>query len=76
MLVPHVINGQSVPEESRTGVVYNPATGEQLRTVSFASAQTLDDAITAAEKALPGWRKTGLAKRAAIMFNLHNIISS
>ena len=76
MLVPHFINGQSVPGESRTGVVYNPATGAELRTVSLADAKTLDDAIAAAEAALPGWRKTGLAKRAAVMFNLHNIITS
>ena len=76
MVVPHFINGQSVPGESRTGVVYNPATGAELRTVSLADTQTLDDAIAAAEAALPGWRKTGLAKRAAVMFNLHNIITS
>ncbi len=75
MLVPHFINGKTTPEDDRVGAVYNPATGAQIRSVSFASATTLENAIDAAEAALPGWRKTGLAKRANVMFKLREIIT-
>ena len=64
MLVPHIINGTEVPEDTRTGAVFNPATGAEIRRVSFASTATLERALDAAEAALPGWRATGLQKRA------------
>ena len=54
--------------------MYNPATGEQTGTLPFADATTLEHAVDIAAAALPGWRATGMAKRANIMFNLRQII--
>lgn len=76
MLVPHIINGTEVPEDTRTGAVFNPATGAEIRRVSFASTATLERALDAAEAALPGWRSTGLQKRAQVMFRLRDIIAA
>lgn len=75
-VVPHLIDGVEVSEAERTGNVYNPATGEITKLVPLGSAATIAQAVQAAENALPGWRETGLAKRAAIMFRLQQIISS
>ncbi|MCQ9342993.1 CoA-acylating methylmalonate-semialdehyde dehydrogenase [Corynebacterium kozikiae] len=78
MRVSHFINGQLAAEnsEDRTAPVFNPATGKQIREVAVASTSTLEEAIAAAEAALPGWRATGLQKRAQVMFNLREIINS
>ncbi|MFZ2274216.1 aldehyde dehydrogenase family protein, partial [Corynebacterium variabile] len=72
----HLIGGeqQHTTGGERTGAVYNPATGEQTGTLPFADATTLEHAVDIAAAALPGWRATGMAKRANIMFNLRQII--
>ncbi|MFZ2561815.1 MAG: aldehyde dehydrogenase family protein, partial [Corynebacterium variabile] len=70
----HLIGGEAISTANRTGAVYNPATGEQTGTLPFADATTLGHAVDIAAAALPGWRATGMAKRANIMFNLRQII--
>lgn len=70
----HLIGGEAISTATRTGAVYNPATGEQTGTLPFADATTLGHAVDIAAAALPGWRATGMAKRANIMFNLRQII--
>uniref|UniRef100_UPI0037355D6F aldehyde dehydrogenase family protein n=1 Tax=Corynebacterium variabile TaxID=1727 RepID=UPI0037355D6F len=70
----HLIGGEAISTATRTGAVYNPATGEQTGTLPFADATTLEHAVDIAAAALPGWRATGMAKRANIMFNLRQII--
>jgi malonate-semialdehyde dehydrogenase (acetylating)/methylmalonate-semialdehyde dehydrogenase len=71
----HWISGS--PREGRSGrsgVVYNPATGEQTGAVDFASADEIDDAVQAAKAAFPGWRSTSLARRAEIMFAIRELV--
>ncbi|RNE49315.1 CoA-acylating methylmalonate-semialdehyde dehydrogenase [Corynebacterium alimapuense] len=75
-VVPHIIGGRQLAESEHFGKVYNPATGLVTASVAFASRDTVDAAISAAQAAAPGWRSTGLAKRAAVMFKLHEIITS
>lgn len=54
--------------------VYNPATGEVAREVSFASASDVDAAISAAHDALPEWAATPPLKRARVMFKFKELI--
>lgn len=76
-LIPHIINGQEVsaPEHAqRTSPVFNPATGQQTADLALGSVATVEEAVAAARAALPAWRATGLAKRAAVFFRLREII--
>ncbi|WP_417287931.1 aldehyde dehydrogenase family protein, partial [Corynebacterium variabile] len=51
----HLIGGEAISTATRTGAVYNPATGEQTGTLPFADATTLEHAVDIAAAALPGW---------------------
>ena len=73
-LIPHVINGEKVDAAERTSPVYNPATGEEQHQLAVASVETVEQAIAAAEAALPAWRATSLTKRTNIFFNLRHLI--
>ena len=71
--VSHWINGRIVPSTSgQSRPVFNPATGEQTKTVDIASVEEIDAAVAAAKAAFPMWRATSLAKRADIMFRIRN----
>jgi len=73
--VTHWINGKSVPSTSgRTGNVYDPATGEIIAQVAFASREEVDHAVAAASAAFAGWRSTPLSRRAEVMFALRDRI--
>ena len=71
--VSHWIDGKVVPSASgQSRPVYNPATGQQTKTVDIASVEEIDQAVAAAKAAFPAWRATSLAKRADIMFRIRN----
>src|SRR5690349_18914578 len=53
----------------RAGTVYNPATGEASAEVPLATREDVDGAIAAALTAFDVWSRTGLNKRATILFN-------
>ena len=72
--IPHVIAGEKVTDAERTQPVYNPATGEVQHELSIASVATVEQAIAAAQAALPAWRKTSLTKRADVFFNLRQLL--
>jgi malonate-semialdehyde dehydrogenase (acetylating)/methylmalonate-semialdehyde dehydrogenase len=73
--VSHWIGGKPVLSNSgRSGVVWNPATGEQQAEVDFASAGEVDQAVAAAKAAFPAWRATALSRRAEVMFKLRHLI--
>jgi len=74
MEIPHLIAGREVTGDLRSGPVFNPATGEQIATVGFADAARVEEAIAAASAALPGWRATGLIKRADVFFRLRQLL--
>ncbi len=72
--IPHVIAGEKVTDAERTQPVYNPATGEVQHELGIASVATVEQAIAAAQAALPAWRKTSLTKRADVFFNLRQLL--
>ncbi len=75
--ISHWIDGKVVAGTSgRTGVVWNPATGEQQSEVDFASAAELDQAVAVAKAAFPAWRATNLSRRAEVMFHMRELISA
>ena len=75
--VSHWINGQLVESTSgKSRPVYNPATGQQTKTVDVASPEEIEMAVTAAKAAFPMWRATSLSKRADTMFRIRNAFDS
>ncbi|MEX2628264.1 MAG: CoA-acylating methylmalonate-semialdehyde dehydrogenase [Ilumatobacteraceae bacterium] len=73
----HWIDGRAVEGTSgRTGVVYNPATGEQSGAVDLAAPGEVDAAVAAAKAAFPAWRATSLARRAEVMFHLRELVDA
>jgi malonate-semialdehyde dehydrogenase (acetylating)/methylmalonate-semialdehyde dehydrogenase len=74
--VSHWINGRPVAATSgRTGALTNPATGEIIAEVGFASAEDVDRAVAAAKAAFFEWRSTPLSRRAEVMFLLRDLIA-
>ena len=74
--VAHWINGKPAPSTSgRTGSIYNPATGEIIGQVAFASSEEVDQAVASAKSAFVTWRSTPLSRRAEIMFRLRELIA-
>src|ERR1700761_6330933 len=73
--VTHWIGGPPMESRSgRSGVVWNPATGEEQARVPFASAEEVDRAVATAKEAFPGWRSTALSRRSEIMFRLRELV--
>ncbi|SEJ32480.1 CoA-acylating methylmalonate-semialdehyde dehydrogenase [Demequina mangrovi] len=73
-LIRHHIAGAETGAGERTGEVRNPATGEVAGQVAYASAAEAEQAIAAAAAALPGWRATGLIKRADVFFRMRHLL--
>ena len=74
-LVGHWIDGKVVEERpERLGDVYNPATGERIKQVAFASAEDVDRAVASAQLAFTTWSKTSLVKRARVMFTFAELL--
>ena len=75
--ITHWINGSSwTGKASRTGDVFNPATGLKTGEVDFAEIATIDEAIESAAKAFPMWRDTSLTKRAQIVFKFRELLNN
>jgi malonate-semialdehyde dehydrogenase (acetylating) / methylmalonate-semialdehyde dehydrogenase len=73
--VNHWIGGQHVAAKSgRAGAVHNPATGEVIAEVGFASAEEVDRAVATAKAAFVEWRATPLSRRAEVMFRFRELI--
>ena len=66
--IAHFIDGAERSGGTRTGPVWNPATGEQQANVAFADRSTVNDAVAAAKRAFPTWSQTPPHRRAAILF--------
>lgn len=60
----------------RSGIVWSPATGEQLGIAPFANNEEVDAAVAAAKEAFPIWRATSLSRRAEIMFRLRHLLDT
>lgn len=75
LLINHFVGGEASQTASgRTGPVWNPATGQQIAEVNFASIEDVDHAVATAKAAFPAWRATSLSRRAEIMFKFRNLI--
>lgn len=73
--VPHHINGQVVNETHSEGqAVYNPATGESIGHVSFASKALCEKTVAVAKEAGIGWAQTPAIKRARILFRFRELL--
>jgi malonate-semialdehyde dehydrogenase (acetylating) / methylmalonate-semialdehyde dehydrogenase len=76
-LVNHWIAGKPVTAEPhRTGVIYDPATGEERSSVAFATRDDVDAAVTAAATAFDSWRDSSLTERARIMFAFRELLDA
>jgi malonate-semialdehyde dehydrogenase (acetylating)/methylmalonate-semialdehyde dehydrogenase len=75
--ISHWIDGAVVPGASgRSGVVFNPATGEQSATVDFADVGEVDAAVAAAVAAFPAWRATSLSRRSEVLFRTRELVDA
>src|SRR5271167_857135 len=74
--IPHYIDGKRVSGAgARGGDIFNPATGEKIRRVGFASADELDAAVQSAAKAFPAWAATPPLSRARILFKFLELLA-
>ncbi|MFZ9483837.1 MAG: CoA-acylating methylmalonate-semialdehyde dehydrogenase, partial [Ilumatobacteraceae bacterium] len=75
--ISHWIDGKVVESTSgRSGVVFDPATGQQQASVDFASVAEVDQAVAVAKAAFPAWRATSLSRRAEIMFRMRELVDA
>jgi len=71
----HWIDGKAVAGTSgRYGPVWNPATGEQAAQVALASLEEINAVVASAKAAFPAWRRTGLGRRAEVMFRFRELL--
>ena len=71
----HFIGGQAIPATSgRSGVVWNPATGEAQAHVGFANEADVNAVVAHAKAAWPAWRDTPVSKRSEILFKLRELV--
>ncbi|MRW83389.1 CoA-acylating methylmalonate-semialdehyde dehydrogenase [Pseudoduganella sp. FT26W] len=67
--ITHFINGVTVETQSgRHADVFNPALGEPVAKVALGTAEEVDAAVRAAEKAFPSWSATPPLTRARVLF--------
>ena len=75
--ISHWIDGKVVEGTSgRTGVVFDPATGQQQAAVDLASVAEVDAAVAVAKAAFPAWRATNLSRRAEVMFHMRELVDA
>ena len=69
-----IAGGEVATTSGRSGVVFDPATGEQAAEVGFASLDEIDRAVAVAAEAHRSWRAVSLSRRAEIMFKLRELV--
>jgi malonate-semialdehyde dehydrogenase (acetylating)/methylmalonate-semialdehyde dehydrogenase len=73
--VNHHIGGELVKESNpENHPIYNPALGEVIGQVHFASKATCDKAVTTAKEAGIEWAQTPAIKRARILFRFRDLL--
>ena len=69
------VGGRWVPSRaSETLDVHNPARGEVIARTPLSTAEDLDAAVNAAEKAFPAWRDTPAVTRARALFKFRALL--
>jgi malonate-semialdehyde dehydrogenase (acetylating)/methylmalonate-semialdehyde dehydrogenase len=75
-IVQHYIGGATVVSASgRTSPVFDPALGEQTKSVALADAGEIDAAVAAAKAAFPAWRDTSITKRQQVIFRFRELLN-
>jgi malonate-semialdehyde dehydrogenase (acetylating)/methylmalonate-semialdehyde dehydrogenase len=75
--ISHWIDGKVFEGGSgRSGVVFDPATGQQQSAVDLASVEDVDHAVSVAKAAFPAWRATNLSRRAEVMFHMRELVDA
>ena len=76
--IEHWINGKGSidAQDGVFGDVYDPAAGQVAARVPLAGPDGVDRAVHAATEAFEGWRRTSLAKRAAILFAFRELVTA
>ena len=75
--ITHFIGGKKWEGSAeRTGEVFNPASGEVIAHVDFATTEVVNDAVKAAQRAFVDWRTTSLAKRTQVLFAFREIVNN
>ena len=73
----HFINGQTVQGASgRVSDIFNPSLGEVSGHVALASTAELNDAVAAAQAALPEWSAMNPQRRARVLFNFKSLVEA
>jgi len=73
--VHHHIGGQLITDDRiKTHTIYNPALGEAIGEVHFASAGTCDLAVASAKQAFKSWSETSPIKRARVFFKFRELL--
>ncbi|GBR05777.1 CoA-acylating methylmalonate-semialdehyde dehydrogenase [Asaia siamensis] len=74
-LIQHYINGSRTEGHgSARGDVFNPATGQVTAQLALGDVKDVDDAVTAARAAFPGWAQTTPLARARVLFRFRDLI--
>ncbi len=74
--ITHWINGKAWDGgPARTGQVYDPATGQQVASVDFASAAEVDQAVSGAVIAGRAWAKVSLTRRTDVLFGFRQLLA-
>ena len=75
--ITHWIGGKPATGEStRTGAVWNPATGAQQAEVLLASTADVDAAVKAAAAAFETWSETSLSQRTKVLFAFRELVNA
>jgi len=73
----HFISGRLTPGRSgRSGPVYNPATGQVVAQVPFASADEVDLAVASARAAQASWGSASISRRTEVLFSFRHLLHS
>jgi malonate-semialdehyde dehydrogenase (acetylating)/methylmalonate-semialdehyde dehydrogenase len=76
-MITHWIDGNPYAgSAARSGDIFDPAAGEVVQQVPFATVEEVDRAVTAAHDAFPAWRDTSVTARARIMFVYRELIAA
>ena len=74
-LVPHYINGRIHKDDSDAmSLIYNPAVGDNIGQVGFATEETCQLALRSAQDAFLPWSHTSPVKRAQILFKFRELL--
>ena len=75
-VIDHVIDGHDAPAHPAgdTARVFNPATGAVTATLVLGSPAEVEQAVSAATRAFPGWAATAPHVRARVLFRFRDMV--